>query len=159
MYIRFSINIISAVWSYSTFLNSAYFTCILIFLWGCRLLPQCSWVPRCSGLLRNERWLALFIVVSGKPTSHQWSAVQEKADLLYCLKMRPKGCLETSLKIPTNQCCVKTPEVWISQNTRYYFVCIAEVSLFLCMQTTFKTRHTAPQMLYTRITRFSKYLH
>jgi len=59
--LRFSIKIISSVWSYSTFFNSVPLTWILIFLWECRLLPRCSWGPRCFGLLRNERWLVDFV--------------------------------------------------------------------------------------------------
>ena len=186
--------IISAVWSYSTFFNSVPLTWILIFLWECRLLPRCSWGPRCFGLLRNECWLVdcvwnvmahaqkpdfvlrrngrvhlnrrgrhfsrllaaevrasavVMVVMLYTPCSEVvWrvlathfirqfplhfpyraspcavtfqlestfyrrlgtayrplngQSVQEKADLLYCLKMGPKGCPDTSVKnLPTN---------------------------------------------------------
>jgi len=92
-------------------------------------------------------------------SSPKWSVGPRKSRRIILLEDGAERLSRHVSKISTDQCCVKTPEVRISQKTRYYFVCVVEVSQLLCLQTTFETRHTAPQMLYVRSTRFSEYLY
>jgi len=59
-------------------------------------------------------------------SSPKWSVGPRKSRLIVLLEDGAERLSRHVSKKSTDQCCVKTPEVRISQKTRYYFVCVVE---------------------------------